>query len=409
MLGATEHGVQYALHEATILLIDDDPDTVAKISEYLAHGGFQLMVARSGAEGIAQARHARPDLILLALQLPDLDGRAICRRLTTDKPTRNIPLILLAIPAEVEVMAQDTQGDAANYIAKPVQRAELLDHIIKQLQARRVHEQIETLRSVNAALQRQVDEQSAALAQANAQLQEQIRERKQVEERLRQYVRRVVDAQEAERDHIARELHDEIGQALALLKVNVRTVQRLTHESDLAPRLAQSLTMIEETLQRVRAMALDLRPSMLNDLGLVTTLRWYVERHSRWAGLDAEVVVEAFESRIPTQLETVCFRVAQEALSNIARHAQARSVHIRLWQRDSAVHMLIRDDGIGFDVLSAQERAMDGASIGLLGMEDRVLLVGGQLVIESAPGRGATVWLRLPLSKDTSAALLGGL
>src|SRR5439155_21042398 len=119
------------------------------------------------------------------------------------------------------------------------------------------------------------------------------------------------------------------------------------------------------------------RPSMLDDLGLETTLRWYVDRHAQWAALDAEVIVESFESRIPQHLETVCFRVAQEALSNIARHAQAHAVRIKLSQREAAVHMLIRDDGIGFDVLNAQERAADGASIGLLGMEDRVLLAGG--------------------------------
>jgi PAS domain S-box-containing protein len=228
-------------------------------------------------------------------------------------------------------------------------------------------------------------------------------DRMRAEERLRHYVARVVDAQEAERDHIARELHDEIGQALALIKMNVRAVQRHARESELAPRLEQSLAMIEEALQRVRAMALDLRPSMLDDLGLVTTLRWYVERHAQWAGLNAEVVAENFDARIPQHLETVCFRVAQEALSNVARHAQARIVRIRLWQRDAAVHMLLRDDGVGFDVLGAHERAVDGASIGLLAMEDRVMLAGGQLVIESAPGRGTTVWLRLPLMENTSA------
>ena len=185
--------------------------------------------------------------------------------------------------------------------------------------------------------------------------------------------------------------------------MNVRTVQRLTRESNLAPHLEQSLGIIEETLQRVRTLALDLRPSMLDDLGLVATLRWYMERHALWAGLDAEVIAESFESRIPQHLETVCFRVGQEALSNVVRHAQARTVSIKLWQREGAVHMLIRDDGIGFDVLGAQERAADGASIGLLAMEDRVLLAGGQLVIESAPERGTTVWLRLPLGPDSPA------
>jgi signal transduction histidine kinase len=183
-------------------------------------------------------------------------------------------------------------------------------------------------------------------------------------------------------------------------------VQRLALQSDLAPRLEQSLAMIEETLQHVRTLALDLRPSMLDDLGLVTTLNWYVKRHAQWAGLTANLIVENFDERIPQYLETVCFRVAQEALSNVARHAQAQAVNLKLWQCEGAVHMLIRDDGIGFDVLKVQDRALDRVSVGLLGMEDRVMLAGGQLAIESAPSRGTTVWVRLPLARTVQAGAL---
>jgi PAS domain S-box-containing protein len=227
-------------------------------------------------------------------------------------------------------------------------------------------------------------------------------ERMQAAERLRQYAQRLVNVQEAERTHIARELHDEIGQALALIKMNVRAVQRLAHPSELAPRLEQSLHIIEQTLQRVRTLALDLRPSMLDDLGLGAALRWYVQRQAEWAGLNAEVIAESLLSRIPRELETVCFRVAQEALTNVVRHAQASTVRVKLRQGEGGLHMLIQDDGIGFDVRRVHKRAAGGASAGLLGMQERVALAGGQVAIESRPGHGTTIRVWVPLVNGAS-------
>ncbi|GEM_PF-628439 len=225
----------------------------------------------------------------------------------------------------------------------------------------------------------------------------QFMERMRAEGQLRQYAQQLMDAQEQERARIARELHDEIGQALALIKMNVRAVQRLAQTTELAPRLSQSLGIIEETLQRVRTLALDLRPSMLDDLGLAATLQWYVERQGEWADWDIEVRSQLDGARLPLDLETACFRVAQEALHNIVRHAQAQHVTIDLWQDQQTLHMRIRDDGIGFDVRAAQERAARGSSGGLLGMRERVALAGGSLMIDSTPNMGTSLWVRLPL------------
>ncbi len=222
--------------------------------------------------------------------------------------------------------------------------------------------------------------------------------------RLNALSRQIVTAQEDERRRIARELHDEIGQALALVKLNIRAVQRATGATSLAPRLEQSLGVVEAALLRVRALALDLRPSMLDDLGLVAALRWYVDQQAGLAGITAEVIAAAEVGRLPTEIETVCFRVVQEALTNVVRHAQARSFHVTVEQHDNALDLTIGDDGIGFDAGIALARASEGQSGGLLGMRERVTLCGGRLTIELAAGRGTLIraWIPLPLNRLVS-------
>jgi PAS domain S-box-containing protein len=216
-------------------------------------------------------------------------------------------------------------------------------------------------------------------------------------ERLQSLSRTLIEAQEAERRRIARELHDEIGQALALIKLNIRAVQQMAHTSNLAPRLEQSLGIIEATLLCVRTLALDLRPAMLDDLGLIAALRWYVDQQAHVSDLAVEVHAETNGARLPPEIETVCFRVVQEALANIVRHAHAHQVQVQIERSADAIQLTIQDDGVGFDSEQAWARATQGASGGLLGMHERVALCGGQLRIESAPVSGTTIHVWIPL------------
>jgi PAS domain S-box-containing protein len=215
--------------------------------------------------------------------------------------------------------------------------------------------------------------------------------------RLQALSRQLVTAQEDERRRISRELHDEVGQALALVKLNIRAVQRMAGATELAPRLEQSLGVIEDTLLRVRALALDLRPSMLDDLGLLAALRWYVDQQAGLAGLAAEVSAADTLGRLPTEIETVCFRVVQEALTNVVRHAQARNIRVMVEQHDAGVDLCISDDGAGFEASAALARAVQGQSGGLLGMRERVVLCGGRLTIESSAECGTTTRAWIPV------------
>jgi signal transduction histidine kinase len=220
-------------------------------------------------------------------------------------------------------------------------------------------------------------------------------ERQRAEQTLQHLSRQILEAQESERRAIARELHDELGQALQALKINLQAAQRApqTH----AQRLEESINIVDRTLQQVRNLSLDLRPSLLDDLGLVAALEWYVERHAQRTGIQVHFTADPSDMRLSPTVETTCFRVAQEALTNVARYAQARNVWIELDQQGAELELRVRDDGVGFDALAAQARATQGKSFGLLGMRERVELIGGSFELISAPGRGAEVRAYFPL------------
>jgi two-component system, NarL family, sensor histidine kinase UhpB len=201
--------------------------------------------------------------------------------------------------------------------------------------------------------------------------------------------RKLIEAQEAERRAVARELHDDFGQVLTALKLNLQRRERDDSES---------IALVDGAIARMRDLAQDLRPPLLDEQGLDASLRWYVEREAGRAGLAFRLTLTHLDQRPPAAVETTCFRVAQEALTNVIRHAQARVVEVELGRAAGMLQLVVRDDGRGFDVPAARLRAAHGGSQGLLSMQERVALAGGDLEIDSAPGRGTTVRAHLPLA-----------
>jgi signal transduction histidine kinase len=235
-----------------------------------------------------------------------------------------------------------------------------------------------------------------------------ITERKLAEEKLQEsndnlqlLSRRLVESQETERRHIARELHDEVGQTLTVAEMNLQALVQSPGTAPIRKRLKESLQAVERVLEQVRDLSLNLRPSMLDDLGLEPALRWYGKRQAALAGFQAEFLADAMEDRLDRVVETACFRVAQEALTNVVRHARARLVALELRKQDGHLHLFVRDDGIGFDVTAHREQAVLGASLGLLSMEERATLAGGGLECKSAPGQGTEIHAWFPLKWRT--------
>jgi PAS domain S-box-containing protein len=214
-------------------------------------------------------------------------------------------------------------------------------------------------------------------------------------ERQRTLSRRLLTAHEEERRRLAVELHDELGQILTAVKINLGSLERVSGDTPAAARLAQTITSIDQAMLSVRDLALDLRPSVLDDFGLPAALRWCVDRLARDTGVHASLAIDEVP-RLEPELETACFRVAQEALRNVARHARAGHVWLGLGHSCAGLELSVRDDGIGFDVAAARDRARAGESMGLLGMQERVSLLGGELEIRALPEGGMEVWARLP-------------
>ena len=239
------------------------------------------------------------------------------------------------------------------------------------------------LHQAHEALERKVQERTAELSSAN--------------NSLRELSGRLMHVQEEERSRLARDLHDEVGQLLTALKIDLQDLQHGEEGQPLSGCLRDSLELVDRLLTQVRNLALDLRPSILDDLGLVSALRWYANRQATRNGWTLSLSVEGMAGRVPVPIEVTCFRVVQEALTNIAKYARAKVIDLTLCRQGEEVTLIIQDDGVGFDVLSARQRAQGGASIGLLGMEERVRLAGGSLVISSAPGEGTRLELRFLL------------
>ena len=209
---------------------------------------------------------------------------------------------------------------------------------------------------------------------------------------------RILSAQEAERVRVSRELHDDTGQALTLILVRLQLIENLTRDAEVRRELAELRELVADTLDGVRRLAVQLGPSILEDLGLRSGLEWLADRVRDETGLRVDLDLRCDDEHIPHTVAIAVFRVAQEALTNVMRHAHATRIDLRLDDADGALLLEVTDDGGGFDVDEA--RARPTASVGLFGMAERVALVGGTLDIQSHKSAGTRVIVRVPVREE---------
>lgn len=219
---------------------------------------------------------------------------------------------------------------------------------------------------------------------------------------LRALSERTINAQEEERQRIARNLHDETAQSLSMLIINLERLENtpLANQLELQERLQETRLLATGALEELRRVIFDLRPAMLDDLGLVPAIRWYARSHLEAADIEIAFEVPEKSVRLPHYLETTLFRIAQEAVNNILRHADAGIVTVRLWLVEEQVHLEIEDDGGGFDVGRTVSQALHQKQLGLLGIQERAALVGGRADIDSTPGLGTRVCVTVPMRRD---------
>jgi two-component system sensor histidine kinase UhpB len=221
-------------------------------------------------------------------------------------------------------------------------------------------------------------------------------------QRLQVLSKRVLNVQEEERRRISRDLHDDVGQSLTALKIGLH---RLAQDSTAghAGLVAECLGIADATLDRLRELALELRPPQLDQLGLAEALGWLVERQRNATGLEIDCHIAGMESRRPPAfLETACYRIAQEALNNATRHANAKRIAVQVDWNGRLLKLRIRDDGVGFDAEAARQRALKSGSLGLISMEERAHLAGGRMKLRSVLGGGTTLSVVFPVNGTAS-------
>jgi len=350
------------------IIVEDTPDDVALLLRSLRRAGYAPDYARvQTAEELDGALRAGSwDIVLSDYTLPDFSGLMALHQVAAFDP--DLPFIIVS-------------GNIGEDVAVAAMKAGAHDYLIKG-----------NLTRLGAAIERELREAGMRRARRRDELALQ-----HARLRLQALSNRMLEMQEAERRHIARELHDEIGQSLTAIKLNLEALARRIDDEKARGLTAEIAGVAGQVLDQVRRLSLDLRPPQLDDLGLRAALQWLVKRHTREDGPAIELTAPESLPRIGSAAETACFRVAQEALTNILRHAEATSVHIELKEDGGQFCLDVRDDGRGFDLAAARARALEGASLGLVGMNERVALAGGEIRLASRSGGGTHVRACFPL------------
>ncbi len=258
---------------------------------------------------------------------------------------------------------------------------------------------LRALRRRNAVLEQLQRQRELALAQAE-------RSQHELEEAyagLRQLTGRLESAKEEERSHLSRELHDEFGQTLTAAKINLQMLRRVTPDASIGQRLEDSVSMIDSMISQARNIALGLRPRLLDEAGLVAALEHHLEALAGRSGVCIELDAANAGVNIPPSMNVTIFRLVQEAVNNALRHAQASTIRVTLRDDADVLWLVVEDDGIGFDQEAVAQRAKRGEHLGLLGMTERARSVGGTIVLDSRPGNGSRIEVRIPLVRDVES------
>lgn len=342
------------------LIVDDSEDDTLRIVRHLRQQGLCVVFTRVDTpEGLRQALDQQSwDLIIADHNMPSFN--ALGALFLVKQHGEDVPFIIVSGAISEEIAVNAMLAGAHDYVLKG------------------------SLKRLGPIIVRELREA------------ENRRKQRLAEEQLHILSCRLLDAQETERRYIACELHDEIGQTLTAIKIGLQGLQHAASQTDFAPAIQENIGLVDHALYQTRNLALDLRPSLLDDLGLVAALHWFLSRRIQSAGLKARLSVRPPEMRLPPEVETVCFRVTQASLTNTLRHAQASRVAVLLRADDQEIQLVVRDNGIGFDVEAARAAALHGQSLGLLAVEERVRTVGGKLEIRSGAGKGTTLRVRFP-------------
>jgi len=363
--------------KADILMVDDEPRNLLALEALLEPLGQNLLRARSGEEALRLVLKHNLAVILLDVRMPGMDGFETARMIRLRERSRHTPIIFLTgVSKEMESAFRGYEVGAVDYLIKPLVPAVLRSKVSVFVD----------LHKKNAALTNEIKERTIAEAQL-----------RESEVQLRALAARLISVREEERARIAREIHDELGQVLTGLKMDVTWLARRLAgtEKQLVEKAEAMSSLIDSTMHLIRRIATGLRPEILDDMGLVAAFGWQAKEFQKRMGMRCRLKLPEDQVVLDKELSTAVFRIFQEILTNIARHAKASSVDVNLSISDDVLELKVVDDGIGI----SDSQIRGNGSLGLLGMQERAQLFGGEVSIQGASGRGTTVSVSIPMSR----------
>ena len=347
-----------------ILIVDDDPTARETMVAQLERDDYQLDMATDGFHALRMLENLQPDLILLDVMMPGMDGFEVCRRIRATPELAEVPIIIFTALDDRDSLLQGLEAGADDFLHKPIDRQELVARVRTIMRLNRYRTLLEQ------------------------------------RENLKAMAERLVTAQEQERLRISRELHDDLGQALTTHMLALRNFQ-----NDLSVPVTELFAGLQglydqsyEIAIKIRRLAQDLRPPILEALGLKQAIQTHCGKFTEHTQLPVTLEIDPALSVLPDIYNITLYRVLQEALNNITKHAQASRVWVDLSVDDNFINLIIQDNGRG---LRSKKNHTNTNGIGLTGMNERLSLVGGKLLLRSALEGGTILTASLPMRTNT--------
>jgi len=348
---------------AKILLVDDEPKSLFALQELLSQLGEELMIAQSGEEALRLALKNDFAVILLDVRMPGIDGFETARLIRNRERSRLTPIIFLTAAAdEMTSMFKGYEVGAVDYLSKPVIPDVLKSKVAVFVELHRKGERL-----------------------------------RESEEKLRRLAAHLISVREEERAHIAREIHDELGQVLTGLKMEVTWLAKRLTDATLLEKTDSMCKLIDSSVGTVRKIATGLRPEVLDDMGIVAAIGWQAKEFQKRTGIRVRPKLPPEGTKLDIDVSTTMFRIFQEILTNVARHSRATRVDIDLLVAEDRVSIDVQDNGVGI----AESDVHGKKSLGLLGIHERALLFGGEVKIGGTAGHGTRVSVSIPIRNKT--------
>ncbi|WP_342618236.1 response regulator [Rhodoferax sp. GW822-FHT02A01] len=449
-----------ASFNSVVMVVDDVPQNTRLMRSALASAGYAVVTAQDGPTALEIAQHTPPDLVLLDVRMPGMDGYEVCSRLKAQETTRHIPVIFMTASDNEDAEARCFEVGAADYITKPIMLATALARVKAHLRLQDRERRLETMFQdvvelapdafiftddqgtilrVNVRAERMfgysrqeligtpvvdllpdrasptgvrkggepfpVEVNRSPIQTVSGMLSMAVvrdmtawlaaeRELNASHQRLRAFAAKNEVAREDERRRVAREVHDEMGQVLTALRMDLSLVELHAGAADtfVGTKVKDMKGLVDQAIQGVRNVAGNLRPPVL-DMGLVPAIEWLCRDFMRRAGVECRLYQGGEPIPLDDERSVVIFRIVQEALTNASRYASARTVDVELDSSEDVLRLVVRDDGQGFD----PDATVGHRSFGLLGMRERALALGGRMELVSAPGKGTCISVTIPM------------